>query len=166
MTSLAWTIRTLAGRFPARPRTTVSSPTRITVSRGWLRAKSSVPGTTSDGPWSPPIASTATRTAASRVTSVGDRRGSVTASARGVVGGTAGRLGRDRKATLVVAAVRTDAVGQLHLVAVRTLLELGQVDGEVRAALALAGVRDASLGYTHGVVGSLCRMSWRAAAVR
>src|SRR6476469_11000289 len=78
-------------------------------------------------------------------------------SARCVVTARAGRLRRDREPTLVVAAVRADAVRQLHLVAVRTLLEVGQVDREVRAALALAGVRDASLWYTHGVSWAPCR---------
>src|SRR5918996_2151899 len=108
------------------------------------------PGTTSVGPWSPPIASNATRT---------------TGSARGVVAAGADRLRWNGQATLVVAAVRADAVRQLHLVAVRALLELGQLDREMRAALALAGMRDASLGYTHEVVGSLCR-SWGAVAGR
>ena len=41
---------------------------------------------------------------------------------------------------------------QLHLVAMRTLDEVRQLDGEVRATLTLAGMRDTSLGYTHGVV--------------
>jgi hypothetical protein len=41
---------------------------------------------------------------------------------------------------------------QLHLVAVRTLLERRQLDGEVRATLTLAGMRHTSLGYTHGLV--------------
>jgi len=35
---------------------------------------------------------------------------------------------------------------------VRTLLEVWQLDGEVRATLTLAGMRDTSLRYTHGVV--------------
>ena len=49
---------------PAMPRMTASSPTRITRSSGCARAWSRAPGTTSAGPWSPPIASTATRTPA------------------------------------------------------------------------------------------------------
>src|SRR4029078_5179815 len=44
---------------------------------------------------------------------------------------------------------------QLHLVAVRALFEVRQTDREVGAALALAGMRDASLGYTHEVDGLL-----------
>jgi hypothetical protein len=73
------------------------------------------------------------------------------ASARGVV---AGRLDRDGEATLVIAAIGTDVMRLLELVAVRALLERRDADGEVRAALALAGMRDASLGYTHEVGGS------------
>src|ERR671925_1082952 len=98
------------------------------------------PGTTSAGPWSPPIASNATRT---------------TGSAVGVAA-AAHRLRRHGQPALVIAAVRADAVRQLHLVAVRALLEVGQVDREVRATLALARVRDASLGYTHGVSWAPC----------
>ena len=64
------------------------------------------------------------------------------------------RLELDREAALVVAAVRTDVMRQLHLVAVRALLERRDADGEVCTPLALAGMRDASLGYTHGVGGS------------
>src|SRR6188508_1305998 len=105
------------------------------------------PGTTSAAPWSPPIASKATRTMGSAV---------------GVAAAAAHRLRRHGQAALVIAAVRADAVRQLHLVAVRTLLEAGQVDREVRAALALPGVRDASLGYTHGVSWAPCRSSWGA----
>src|SRR4029079_5192346 len=105
------------------------------------------PGTTSAAPWSPPIASKATRTMGSAV---------------GVAAAAAHRLRRHGQPALVVAAVRADAVRQLHLVAVRTLLEVGQVDREMRASLALAGMRDASLGYTHGgLVGSLS-VWWRA----
>ena len=78
--------------------------------------------------------------------------GAVTASACGVVGG---RFELDRESSVVVAAVRADVMRQLHLVAVRTLLEIRQFDREMRATLALAGMRDASLGYTHGVVALL-----------
>ena len=49
------------GSSPARPRIVASSPTRITRSCGFARAWSRAPGTTSAGPWSPPIASTAMR---------------------------------------------------------------------------------------------------------
>jgi hypothetical protein len=74
----------------------------------------------------------------------------LTASARGVVDG--GWLQLDRETAVVVAAVRADVVRQLHLVTVRALLEVWQLDGEVRPTLTLAGMRDTSLGYTHGVV--------------
>jgi hypothetical protein len=63
-------------------------------------------------------------------------------------------LGRDRETALVVAAVGADVVRQLHLVTVRALFERRHADGEVGATLALTGMRDASLGYTHGVEGS------------
>ena len=74
-----------------------------------------------------------------------------------------GWLELDGQAALVVAAVRAGVVRQLHLVAVRALLERRHADGEVRAALALAGMRDASLGYTHEVAGSFgsSRMAMR-----
>src|SRR4029450_2464789 len=85
------------------------------------------------------MASTATRTPGP-VPVMGTGPGSiiaVAASARGVV---AGLLDLDGEPTLVVAAVRAAVVRAS--------------DGEVRAALALAGMRDASLGYTHSVGGS------------
>jgi hypothetical protein len=75
----------------------------------------------------------------------------VTASAGGVVGPGL-LLDLDGEPAVVVAAVRTDVMRELHLVAVRTLLEVRQFDGEVRATLTLAGMRDTSLRYTHGVV--------------
>ena len=108
------------------------------------------PGTTSATPWSPPIASTATRTPSAPVRS-DEGCGPVTASARGVVR-RGGGLELDGESTVVVAAVGADMMRQLHLVAVRTLLERRQLDGEVRATLTLAGMRDTSLGYTHGVL--------------
>jgi hypothetical protein len=77
----------------------------------------------------------------------------VTASARGVVSGRWLQL--DGESAVVVAAVGADVMRQLHLVTVRTLLEIRQFDGEVCATLALAGMRNASLGYTHGGVGLL-----------
>jgi len=43
----------------------------------------------------------------------------------------AGLLGLDGESALVVAAVRTDVMRQLHLVAVRALLERRDADGEV-----------------------------------
>jgi hypothetical protein len=75
----------------------------------------------------------------------------VTASAGGVVGPGL-LLDLDGEPAVVVAAVGTDVMRELHLVAVRTLLEVRQLDGEVRATLTLAGMRDTSLRYTHGVV--------------
>src|SRR6476619_2799989 len=67
-------------------------------------------------------------------------------------GGGVGRglLELDRLAALVPAAVRADVVRQLHLVAVIALHELRHAQRQVRAALALAGMRDASLGNSHG----------------
>ena len=58
----AWTMRRSAGSVARDARDDGLSPTRITWSAGWARAYSSTPGTTSVGPWSPPIASKATRT--------------------------------------------------------------------------------------------------------
>jgi hypothetical protein len=77
----------------------------------------------------------------------------VTASARGVVGGRWLQL--DGESTVVIAAVGADVMRELHLVAVRTLLEIRQFYGLVCATLALAGMRYASLGYTHGGGGLL-----------
>jgi hypothetical protein len=96
------------------------------------------------------MASTATRTPApaGSPTTAPDP---LTGSARGVVG-PGFCLGLDGESAVVVAAVGTDVVRELHLVAVRTLLEVWQLDGEVRATLTLAGMRDTSLRYTHGVV--------------
>jgi hypothetical protein len=59
-------------------------------------------------------------------------------------------LDLDRLAALVPAAVRADVVRQLLLVAVVALFEPRHAQGEVRAALAFSGVRDASLRNTHG----------------
>src|SRR3990170_1205755 len=100
------------------------------------------------------MASTATRTPRSVLSSVAAERGSA-AWVPGVAGGAAGaarRLRRDGEAALVVAAVRADVMRELRLVAVRTLLELRQTDRQVRAALTLACVRHASLRHTHWVV--------------
>ena len=85
----------------------------------------------------------------------GSARGSVTASARGVVGAAVGGLELDREA----AACSSRSSGRRGAAAssrgsAGTPRACGRLDGEVRATLALAGVRDASLGYTHGVVGS------------
>src|SRR4029078_10856705 len=66
-----------------------------------------------------------------------------------------GGLGRrllevDRLAAVVPAAVGADVVRQLRGMAVIAFLELGHAQGEVGAALTLPGVRDASLGNSHG----------------
>ena len=69
-----------------------SSPTRMTSASGCSRAQSTAPRTTSSGPWSPPIASTATRTASRRVRlqAAGDgleiHRALLASSERGVSG--------------------------------------------------------------------------------
>src|SRR6476646_3174668 len=110
------------------------------------------PGTTSLGPWSPPMASTAivTPRPSTGATPAGDEDGrsnAATTSARGV---GRGLLELDRLAALVPAAVRADVMRQLRLVAVIALHELRHAQRQVRAPLALPGVRDASLRNTHG----------------
>src|ERR1700746_3875295 len=67
-------------------------------------------------------------------------------------GGGVGRrlLELDGLAALVPAAVRADVMRQLRLGAVLALDELRHAQRQVRAALALAGVRDAALRNTHG----------------
>ena len=108
------------------------------------------PGTTSSGPWSPPIASTATRTDGRSLarTALKDsasvhlvRRPSrpSSSSARSPGGRCSSRSSGRRGAAL-------------RLVAVRALLELRQLDREVAAALALARVRHPSLRDSHGSV--------------
>src|SRR2546423_12904091 len=92
------------------------------------------------------MASTAIRTpaAVARVSST-----AVTPSGRGFV---AGSLDLDGGPAAVVTAVRAGVVGLLGLVAVRTLLERREADREVGAPLTLAGVGDAPLRDSHGVV--------------
>src|SRR5207247_1197721 len=92
------------------------------------------PPTTTAGPWSPPMASTATF--------------------------RLGPFDGDDLPTLVVAAVRADSVRQLDLAALRT--ERARRRGElvVRAALAPARLRVASFRQRHGGV-SLARASRR-----
>src|SRR5262249_28659827 len=143
---------TLGGSSPAMPRTTASSPTRISRSSGCSRAWSRAPGTTSAGPWSPPIASTAMVTPRPSSGSVPAGDGAGRSSAETTSGGGVGRrlLELDGLAALVPAAVRADVMGQLRLVAVLALDELRHAQRQVRAALALAGVRDAALRNTHG----------------
>ena len=104
------------------PRMTASSPTRISVV---VRVRPGVVDGARDdlgGPWSPPMASTATRTAGAVLVRWAARPGCVTASAGGVVGGL---LQLDRETALVIATVRADVMWQLHLVAVRALFEGG-----------------------------------------
>src|SRR3954471_23785025 len=75
-------------------------------------------------------------------------RSSAAATSGGVVG--RGLLELDRLAAVVPAAIRTDVMRQLRLVAVIALLELRHAQRQVRATLTLAGVRDAALGNSHG----------------
>src|SRR6478609_9833006 len=101
------------------------------------------------------MASTETRTPGPPGSDAVDGRPVTASAVRVVVGGRGrGGLELDGETAVVVAAVRADVMRQLHLVAVRTLLERRQLDGLMRAPLALAGMRDASLGYTHEVAGS------------
>src|SRR6185503_15428980 len=110
------------------------------------------PGTTSLGPWSPPIASTAivTPRPSSGATPAGDEDGRSNAATTSGGGVGRGLLELDGLAALVPAAVRADVMRQLLLVAVLALHELRHAQRQVRAALALAGMRDASLGNSHG----------------
>src|SRR6476620_2040143 len=108
---------------------------------------------TSLGPWSPPIASTAIVTPRPSSASASVRDGFFgRSSATDTSGGGVGRglLELDRLAALVPAAVRADVMRQLRLVAVVALHELRHAQRQVRAPLALPGVRDASLRNTHG----------------
>src|SRR5438128_6068346 len=98
------------------------------------------PRTTSRGAKSPPIASTAMRTSATR-------RGASCRSALPLC--RRGHLDRDRLPAVVVPARRTDVVGALQLVAMVTLDQRRRADGQVRAALALAGLGNLSLGDAH-----------------
>src|SRR2546423_9812969 len=103
------------------------------------------PATTSAGPWSLPIASTAIRTPSA---GSGAAAAAITASGGGFVGGA---LDLDRGTTAGIAAVRTGMMRLLGLVAVRTLLERREADREMGAPLALAGVGDATLRHSHGL---------------
>src|SRR5690348_10881100 len=136
--SVAWRISTLAGSSGARPRIAASSPTRISRSRGFSRAKSRAPGTTSDAPWSPPIASTATVTPrpSSGAIPAGDAIGRSNAATTSGGGVGRGLLELDRLPAVVPAAVRADVVRQLHLVTVIALHEVRHAQCQVRAALA------------------------------
>src|SRR6266550_5676323 len=98
------------------------------------------PRTTSRGAKSPPIASTAMRTSATR-------RGASCRSALPLCGG--GHLDRDSLPAVVVAARRTDVVGALQFVAMVALDQRWSADGQVGAALALAGLGNLSLGDAH-----------------
>src|SRR6266508_3365630 len=113
--------------------------------------------TVSVGPWSPPIASTATRTGRSdsiRLTALRSTGGQAAPRSRRALRGRAlVGLGLDveRLAAGVVAAVRAGVMLLLALVAVRTLVQPRQADREVAATLALSGVRDTPLRNTHGL---------------
>ena len=156
-TSAAWTVRTFAGRSRSRGARTASGPTRMTVSSGWARAYAREPGTTSAAPWSPPTASTATRTPPRIGAVVAGRSGGVTTRLRGLLarGRSAGRLQLDRLAAVVPPARRADPVRELRLVAMRAFDELRQGEGEVAPALHLPRVSDLSLRHTHVGPGSL-----------
>src|SRR6185503_3922018 len=110
------------------------------------------PGTTSLGPWSPPMASTAivTPRPSSGATPAGDEDGRSNAATTSGGGVGRGLLELDRLAALVPAAVGADVMRQLRLVAVIALHELRHAQRQVRTPLALPGVRDASLRNTHG----------------
>ena len=161
MTCDACRVCTLAGRSSRYGAITASSPTRMSGVLGMGAAHASAPGITSLGPWSPPTASTATRTpvraGACRCGIAG--RGHDPVSRTLARGRTAGRLQLDRLAAVVPPACRADPVRQLGLVAVRALDELRQGEREVLApALRLSRVSDLSLRHTHGGTCSLC--SW------
>src|SRR5205823_3057216 len=98
------------------------------------------PRTTSRGAKSPPIASTAMRTSATR-------RGGSCRSALPLCGG--GHLDWHRLPAVVVAARRTDVVGALQLVTMVAFDQRGRGDGQVRTALALAGLGNLPLGNAH-----------------
>src|SRR5215471_5880689 len=107
------------------------------------------------------MASTATRTPGP-FPDIGTGPGCVIAEGASAPGVVAGLLDLDGEPALVIAAVRADVMRLLELVAVRALLERRHADGEMRAALALTGMRDASLGYTHSVGGSFgSHRAWR-----
>src|SRR5829696_3894173 len=159
-TWLAWTIRTLGGRSPASRMMTAVSPTRMTVSAGLARAYATAPGTISVAPWSPPMASTATRTPvvgpAGRL-ATGPLRASLefspslTNGLRGLLARRrpAGRLERDGLPAVVPPARRADPVRQLRLVAMRALDERRQGEGVVAPPVHLPRVSDLSLRHTH-----------------
>src|SRR5437879_824214 len=72
-----------------------------------------------------------------------------------------GLLQLDGLAAVIPATVRADVVRQLLLVAVVALLELRHAQRQVGATLTLTGVRDASLGNTHGRWSPSMSSGWR-----
>src|SRR5262245_41891920 len=68
------------------------------------------------------------------------------------------RLDLEDRPAGVIAAVRAGAVAALRLMAVRAFLELREVEREVRAAIPLSSVGDASLGHAHGGSRSFVRL--------
>src|SRR5947199_642149 len=124
----AWRSSTPAAEAPSRVSSrsmAAVSPTRTTEAPN-SRTAATAPSTTTAGPWSPPMASTATF--------------------------RLGPFDGDDLPTLVVAAVRADSVRQLDLAALRT--ERARRRGElvVRAALAPARLRVASVRQRRGGV--------------
>src|SRR5262245_28882727 len=109
------------------------------------------PGTTSAGPWSEPIASTAMRTPPPSL----DRRAVIGGRSSGRRRFVLRRLQLEDRPAAVEAAVRTRAVSPLGLVAVRALLERGQAEREMRSPVALTGMGNLSLRHAHRVVGLL-----------
>src|SRR5690242_18772590 len=132
----------------------------MTVSSGWARAYASDPGTTSDAPWSPPTASTATRTPPRIGCALAGPSGWVTTRLRGLLarGRPAGRLQVDGLAAVVPPAGLADPVRELGLMAVRALDDRRQGDGEVAPPVPLPRVSDLSLRHTH--VGSGSLLGW------
>src|SRR4029079_6030933 len=127
----AGTTSTLGGRLDATAAMLAGSPTRSRWSSGCAAAWSRAPGTTSFGPKSPPIASTARRIprfVAAAVMRGLSGRASIgpLVGARSLLGGLVflRRLDLDHRPARVVAAVRAGVMAALGLVAVRALFEL------------------------------------------
>ena len=163
--SLAGTMLTLAGRGPSISASMrASSPTRMTSVSALRAAQSTAPATTSSGRV---VAAhrvdrdaDATLRAARHVprrTSMSNwpsprttERQSASDALRTRCRASALGLDAHGLAAVVPAAVGARVMRALLLMAVRTLLELRRRQRVVRSALALAGVRDAPLGNSHG----------------
>src|SRR5829696_6601609 len=99
------------------------------------------PGTTSATPWSPPMASTASRIPRWPAPSL-------TLLSLGCV--FLRGLDLQHRPAAVIAAVRAGPMAALRLVAVRAILELGKRQRVMRAPVALSSVGDPALGHAHG----------------